>query len=107
YSPRTEMNGGRSLQKFTSIGRVESKEPYQVTMTPDFKPFRVDINYIDSIPTSIQPLLSKLKFTSSAKHWGMQFRRGHFSISKEDFEMIALAMNVEVSSVETTTLSNS
>lgn len=38
YSPRTAMRAGQPLQQFTAIGTITGDEPYQVTMSPDFRP---------------------------------------------------------------------
>jgi hypothetical protein len=38
YSPRTEFRGGEPLRAFTAIGRITDEEPFQVEMTPGFRP---------------------------------------------------------------------
>ncbi|KAJ3028221.1 UNVERIFIED_CONTAM: hypothetical protein HDU68_002149 [Siphonaria sp. JEL0065] len=92
YSPKTDMNGGSPLQSFTAIGTVVGNKVYSFEMTPDFVPFRLDIEYDKNAkPAKIAPLLSQLSFIQGLKNpskWGMLFRRGQFEISKEDFELI-------------------
>ena len=46
YSPRTAYPDGEPLQAFTAVGTVTSGEVYQVEMSPDFKPFRVDVKFV-------------------------------------------------------------
>ncbi|EQC32252.1 hypothetical protein SDRG_10001 [Saprolegnia diclina VS20] len=97
YSPRTEMmKAGRVLQQFTAIGYVTSAAPYQVQMTPAFRPFRVNVAYIPSTPAHIQRLKSHLEWTSATKSWGLVLRRGHFKISEADFLRIAAAMGARL-----------
>ncbi len=40
YSPRTEINGGDTVQAFTAIGQIKKGEPYLFDMGNDF--FRID-----------------------------------------------------------------
>jgi len=43
YSPRTAYPDGEPLQAFTAIGTIVSGEVYQVEMSADFKPYRIEI----------------------------------------------------------------
>jgi hypothetical protein len=46
YSPKTAYPDGETLQAFTAIGIVRSGEIYQVEMSPDFKPYRMDVGFL-------------------------------------------------------------
>jgi hypothetical protein len=92
YSPRTEFRAGEPLQRFTAIGEVVDDEPYQVEMTPEFRPWRRRVKFLDSAEAPIQPLLEQLTFIPDKKKWGFPFRRGFFEIGEEDFATIARAM---------------
>src|SRR5215471_18219018 len=46
YSPRTSYPDGEVLQSFTAIGVVTSGRIYQVAMTPEFRPYRVDVRFL-------------------------------------------------------------
>ena len=46
YSPRTDYPDGEPLQRFTAIGRVLDDAPYQVEMTPDFHPWRRQMEFL-------------------------------------------------------------
>ncbi len=63
-------------------------------MSPDFIPFRKDIEFISAKEADIRPLIDELDFIADKKRWGYKFRFGHFEISKKDFELISLAMGV-------------
>jgi len=41
-------------------------------------------------------LLDRLSFTRGKRNWGCLFRTGHFKISREDFMIIAEAMNAAI-----------
>ena len=92
YSPRTSYPDGETLQSFTAIGLVTSGRIYQVEMTPDFKPFRVDVRFLKCHEAPIKPLIDKLSFIKSKTHWGATFRFGQLKIPWEDFDLIAKAM---------------
>ena len=95
YSPRTAYPDGEPLQAFTAIGVVSTGEVYQVQMTKDFKPYRVDVKFIKAKEAPIKPLIDALSFIKSKTHWGATFRFGHLKIPAEDFKLIAKAMGVE------------
>jgi len=94
YSPKTEINGGESLQMFTDIGRIVEANVYQYPMSPDFLPFRRDVEYLKCKPVHIHSLISKLSFIRDPGHWGYPFRTGHIEMTEEDFGLIAKAMEV-------------
>ena len=92
YSPKTDYPEGAPLQAFTAIGRVTDDEPYQVEMTPDFHPFRRNVEFDESVEAPIRPLLDELGFIEDKKRWGYRFRFGLFQIDEHDFDVIRAAM---------------
>ena len=92
YSPRTSYPDGEMLQAFTAIGVVISGHIYQVEMTSEFKPYRVDVKFLKCHEVPIKPLIDKLSFIKSKTHWGAAFRFGQLKIPSEDFNLIAKAM---------------
>lgn len=94
YSPRTQLNGGEPLQRFTALGIVTDDEPYQAEMTPDFHPWRRRVDFLLCGEAPIQLLLDDLSFIPDKRRWGYPFRRGLFEIPMDDFERIARAMGV-------------
>ncbi|MFC3803517.1 EVE domain-containing protein [Cohnella sp. GCM10012308] len=96
YSPRTEMGGGEPLQAFTAIGRVADDRVYEYAMSATFVPFRRNIDYVACREARIADLLDRLSFTSGKQNWGYPFRTGQFEIAREDFFIIAEAMQATV-----------
>lgn len=92
YSPRTAYPEGQPLQAFTAIGTVASGEIYQFEMSPDFKPYRIDVDFRKCRETLIRPLVQSLTFIRSKTHWGAVFRFGYIKIPATDFEQIEDAM---------------
>jgi len=95
YSPRTSYPDGEPLQAFTAIGVVSTAKVYQVEMTKEFKPYRVDVRFLKAKEAPIKPLIDALSFIKSKTHWGAAFRFGQIKISAKDFKLIAKAMGVE------------
>jgi hypothetical protein len=95
YSPRTAYPDGEPLQAFTAIGVVITGEVYQVAMAEDFKPYRVDVRFLNGRETPIKPLIERLSFIRDKTHWGAAFRFGYLKVSAEDFNLIAESMDVE------------
>lgn len=96
YSPRTAYSGGEPLQAFTAIGRVRTGTVYQQALLAEFRPFRVDVDYLRSQPAPIKPLIAQLSFIRSKAHWGAAFRFGMLRIPEADFARIAAAMGCEL-----------
>jgi hypothetical protein len=92
YSPRLEYPDGPPLQAFTAIGRVADDEPYQVEVSPDFRPWRRNVDFLDSTETPIRPLIDSLDFIENKQRWGYKFRFGVFRIDDHDLEVIRTAM---------------
>ena len=95
YSPRTRYPDGEALQTFTAIGVVSTGQVYQVEMTDDFKPYRLDVAFLKTREAPIKPLVNDLSFISSKTRWGAAFRFGQIKIPAKDFRLIAKAMGVE------------
>ena len=95
YSPRTAYPDGEPLQAFTAVGTVTSGEVYQVEMSPDFKPFRVDVRFVRCKEAPIKPLIEQLSFIKSKTHWGAAFRFGQLKVPARDFALIADAMGAK------------
>ncbi len=98
YCPKELFIGKEKCQKFLGLGRVKTGEVYQFSMSEDFHPFRLDIQYIQDaakIETSILPLIHSLSFINDKKHWGAPFRFGHLQIPEQDFLCITAAMGLD------------
>lgn len=92
YSPKTEIGGGDPLQAFTAIGQVADDEAYQAEMSPDFHPWRRNVDFQPCAEAPIRPLLDALDFIEDPGRWGFKFRFGVFEIDEHDFEVIRSAM---------------
>jgi hypothetical protein len=92
YSPRTEHPDGPALQAFTAIGQVVDDEPYQADVSPDFQPWRRNVDFLDCAETPIRPLIDQLDFIENKQRWGYKFRFGVFRVDDHDFEVIRAAM---------------
>lgn len=92
YSPTQTFGGGDRLQAFTALGIVRDVEAYQVDMGGGFHPFRRDIDWIETRPAPIKPLLDRLELTKGQRNWGQKFRFGLVAISAQDMSVIAAAM---------------
>ncbi|GAB4229706.1 MAG: EVE domain-containing protein [Chlamydiales bacterium] len=95
YSPTFHFGVKDSCQSFTAIGKINSGDPYQFTMNQDFIPWRRDVTFLPSKNIRIKPLLDHLNFITDKKKWGFPFRRGCFEILREDFRLIAKAMEAD------------
>lgn len=96
YSPKTAYPDGEPLQAFTAIGRVLTGEVYQVEMSPDFKPYRVDVQFMSCAEAPIRPLIPTLSFIKNKQSWGAAFKFGHLKVPREDFVQVSQAMGVEL-----------
>lgn len=99
YSPRTAYPDGEPLQSFTAIGVVSTGEIYQVEMSPDFQPYRVDVKFVRCEEAPIKPLIEKLSFIKNKARWGAAFRFGQIKVSLADFLLIARAMGTGAESL--------
>jgi hypothetical protein len=106
YSPRESYPDGHALQAFTAIGTIKSGEIYQVEMSPEFKPYRVDVVFSPCIDAPIKPLVEHLSFIRSKTHWGAAFRFGYVKVPEADFARIADAMKPTMSPTNATSRSS-
>jgi hypothetical protein len=95
YSPKTSYREGESLQAFTAIGQIKDDEIYQYEISPDFVPWRRNVDFKKCIETPIRPLIDDLSFMKDKSHWGYMFRFGLFEITEPDFEKIRSSMTIE------------
>jgi hypothetical protein len=86
---------GSVLQHFTAIGQIVTGDIYQVEMTSDFKPYRLDVGFMKCHETPIKPLIHSLSFIKNKTRWGSAFRFGHLKIPEPDFRIIADAMGAK------------
>ena len=96
YSPRTDFKDGEPLQAFTAIGQIKQGRVYSFEMSPDFVPYRRDVDFEPATEAPIKPLQPFLEFTQGP-NWGYALRRGVLEISQADFERITAAMGVNQS----------
>ena len=92
YSPRVAYPNGALLQAFTAIGRIRTGTIYQAEVNPNFRPFRIGVDYLPASPAPIKPLIAQLSFIRSKTHWGAAFRFGMVRVPEADFALIANAM---------------
>ena len=96
YAPKIELGKDEICQKFIAVGKIKTGEPYQVKLSADFEPYRVDVKYFKADEAEIKPLIEDLEFIKNKQSWGYAFRFGQVEISEHDFKMIAEAMNAKV-----------
>jgi len=96
YSPTKEFGKAVPYRRFTAIGRVQAKAPYQFQMSADFCPWRRDVEYFAATEAAIEPLIEQLTFIRDKSKWGFPFRRGCFTIDRSDFQLIATTMGIEI-----------
>jgi len=91
YSPKVAYGGNEPLHAFTALGEVADDEIRQLDMSPDFKPFRRNVKYLQTGMVKIWPLINNLQFIRNKKSWGYAFRYGMLEIQHQDFERIEQA----------------
>lgn len=96
YSPREYFGQKEPCRKFTAIGRIKDREPYQFKMSDNFIPWRREVDFMVAKEIAIEPLIAKLSFIKNKEKWGFPFIRGLFSISFDDFQIIAEAMEIDI-----------
>ena len=92
YSSKEFFNKKDKCQEFTAIGKVKNDEVYQFEMSPDFCPFRLDIEFFKARDISILPLIDDLEFIPNKQKWGYPFRWGTLQINEHDFKLISNLM---------------
>jgi hypothetical protein len=88
YSPKVSFGKNEPLHAFTALGTVADEEIVQVEMTPDFVPFRRNVDYLYTGEIKIEPLIPVLGFIRNKKAWGYVFRFGLLEIPQPDFAVI-------------------
>jgi EVE domain len=95
YSPRTQLEGGETVQAFTALGQIADGVVYIGDMGPNFKPYRRDMRFLEITDAPIRPMIEHLSFILDPKRWGYPFQRGHLEMTRADFDLIATAMGVD------------
>jgi EVE domain len=96
YSPRTSLQGGTPVRRFTAIATVTGAEPYPVVVSDVMRPWRLDVRFHPGTPVDAKPLVEELSFVTDPSHWGLPFRRGLFAIPEADFRLIAERMGARI-----------
>ena len=97
YSSKEKMSDKQStVQRFVSIGRVLTGDVYQVEQFPGFKPFRIDVEFMQCKEANIRPLIARLDFIRNKEKWGSAFRFGCIEASEKDLRLIAGEMGVDI-----------
>lgn len=82
YSPKVALGSNQKLQAFTAVGKMRDDRIYQFEMTPDFVPFRRDVEFYQPVRSCpIGVARQHLEW----KTYASQLRYGHFEISKDFF----------------------
>lgn len=89
YSSKEYFDKKDKCQEFTAIGKVKSNDIYQFEMTPEFCPFRIDIDFFQSNDIPIVPLINDLQFIPNKQKWGNPFRWGTLQINEQDYQLIS------------------
>lgn len=96
YSPKTSLVNGEPLKAFTAVAKVVDEEIYQVELSDNFNPYRMNAEYEDCNEAKIEPLIENLNFIKNKKSWGYMFRFGLFEIKEEDFNLIYSKMKRKI-----------
>ena len=96
YSPKLRLEDKEPLQSFVALGRIKAGEPYQVKMSDDFNPYRIDVDFLKTEDAEIRPLIDELEFIEDKTSWGYKFRFGHVEIGEGDFKKITKAMRAKL-----------
>ncbi len=89
YSPKEALRSPTPCQKFTALGTVVGEKVYPYEMSPDFIPFRKDIDYdraIQEVP------LAAIRGFDDWEEARAKLRFGHFEISEELFSFLQAMM---------------
>ena len=92
YSPRTSLDGGEPVQRFTAAGTVVGAQPYRVTVNENMRPWRLDVAFDATRAVDAKPLAPRLSFIADPRYWGLPFRRGLFEIPDADYRLIVSEM---------------
>jgi predicted RNA-binding protein len=92
YSPKEIFEGNVPSRRFTALGEIRDDSMYQVQLSDDFRPFRMDVKFTTINEVAIEPLIPELTFIRNKKSWGYVFRFGMIEIPRNDFLIIAKKM---------------
>ena len=92
YSPRTSLHGGKPVRQFTACATITGDEPYQAVVSEEFRPWRLEARFRPCRRVQAKPLVEHSSFVTDPTRWGLPFRRGLFTIPREDFSTISSAM---------------
>ncbi len=67
YSSKLYFNKNDKCQEFTAIGRVKNDKVYSFQISPEFCPFRIDIEFFKARDISILPLIDDLQFIENKR----------------------------------------
>lgn len=102
----TAFEGGEPLQALTAIGEVAEDEPYQVEVTPAFRPWGRNVDFIGFTKPRSAPLIEDFEFMADKKRWGYKFRLGVLFIEDRDLDLIRSVMTGPPDERRTATVSN-
>ena len=95
YSPRETLDPkSDAVQAFTAAGEIGTRDAYLVQMSADFQAYRRDVTWWNAKEAAVKPLIGSLSFIKDPARWGYPFHRGAFTISSDDFAVIAAAMGI-------------
>ena len=90
------LKGGDEVRAFAAIGKIADGDPYQAELAEGRTGWRRDIAYErKAVEAAVYPLLDQLSFIKDRQHWGISFHRSLFSITRDDFALIAKAMGLD------------
>ncbi|TCM67354.1 EVE domain-containing protein [Acinetobacter calcoaceticus] len=93
YAPKISMQETTACQKIVALGTVQEGEIYQAEMSPDFKPFRRDVDYQTGL---IEVSLAQLNQHTEWVECRSKLRFGHLEISAQLYEYIESLMRAQV-----------
>ena len=67
----------------------------------DFKPYRLDIEFLPCVEAPIRPLIQHLSFIKNKQSWGSAFMVGQLKVPRDDFVQISSAMGVQLDQCST------
>jgi hypothetical protein len=97
YAPTETLGGKDPVRRFVTLGTIAPGEPQLTVMGADGEGWQRQAQYREAAETDVYDLLPRLSFVADRTHWGMYFRRSLFSVTPEDFTIIAQAMGVQPS----------
>jgi hypothetical protein len=93
YSPKIAIDNPKACKCFTAIGKIKNGKVYQVEMTIDFHPFRLEVDYATCREIPLADVFDQLELTKN-KSWAIQLRKGLVELNAADFKTLAAAMQV-------------